>query len=324
MIKNTRYTLTGTRLAKLCGVSQGTVDRALHGRSDINPETREKILSVAKKYGFIFPEDRPDMSTKRGVIGVVVLDVSNEYFSNLIMYIESYCREIGYAISVMFSLNDPKNELTCIESLYRMGVDGLILCPVGGGKDEDDMEIYRKYLLSLDIPVVTVGNKISGINYVGIDDYRAMKEVTEKVISLGYKRLIYTHPLQNNSDVYAGAQLLRKKAFTDTTGKYGSYTIVCKLPQALEIAADCSKNDAFICSSDLYALRLLNLAESKGAGIIGFDNVSAIDTIGLGLDSVSYDIKMTAEKVMSLVCGGKKEESSEIIIKHNIISRGSL
>ena len=44
--------ITTTQLARICGVSQGTVDRALHDRGDINPKTKEKILKVAKEYDY--------------------------------------------------------------------------------------------------------------------------------------------------------------------------------------------------------------------------------------------------------------------------------
>ena len=44
-MKNSR--ISTTRLAEICGVSQGTVDRALNGRKGIRNETREKILAAA-------------------------------------------------------------------------------------------------------------------------------------------------------------------------------------------------------------------------------------------------------------------------------------
>ena len=46
--------ITTTQLARICGVSQGTVDRALHNRGDIRPETRERILEVAREYEYIW------------------------------------------------------------------------------------------------------------------------------------------------------------------------------------------------------------------------------------------------------------------------------
>ena len=49
-MKSTR--ISTTKIAEICGVSQGTVDRALNNRAGINKNTKEKILSVAKEYGY--------------------------------------------------------------------------------------------------------------------------------------------------------------------------------------------------------------------------------------------------------------------------------
>lgn len=329
MINNARYTLTGTRLAKLCGVSQGTVDRALHGRSDINEQTRQKILRIAEQYGFLTSEG-PFATGIKGVIGVIVLDVSNEYFSNLIMYIEKHCRALGYAISVMFSMKDPQREIENIESLYRMGVDGIILCPVAGGKNEEDHEIYRRYLLSLKIPVVTVGNEIEGVNYVGIDDYEAMCRVTEAVIARGYKRLIFPNPLNKDDEykaVYAEAQRKRRKAFIETAERNGfskEDIVLCTLGEAETLVPKSNTRTAFICPCDIYALRLINNAKKKDAGIIGFDDISIIDAVGIELDSVSYDVSLTAGEAVNIILKGKSDIPQKIIIDYKIISRGSL
>ena len=45
--------ITTTQLARICGVSQGTVDRALHNRDGINPNTRKRILEIAREYTII-------------------------------------------------------------------------------------------------------------------------------------------------------------------------------------------------------------------------------------------------------------------------------
>lgn len=98
-----RNGISTTQLAKICGVSQGTVDRALNGRKGISPKTKEKILTTAQKYGY-----RPNIHArsiaggKSMLMGVVVFDLENQYFSDI---------------------------LTAIENLYLMSVDGIVLCP---------------------------------------------------------------------------------------------------------------------------------------------------------------------------------------------------
>lgn len=79
--------ISTTKIAEICGVSQGTVDRALNGRKGIRPETREKILNVAKEYDY-----RPNIHArsiaggKSQLIGVVVFNLNNQYFSDFLFH----------------------------------------------------------------------------------------------------------------------------------------------------------------------------------------------------------------------------------------------
>ena len=83
--------ITTAHLAKICDVSQGTVDRALHNRSDISTETKHKILSVANKYGYRESfETEQTKSNKK--IGIIIFNLNNEYFSKLVTEIEYILR----------------------------------------------------------------------------------------------------------------------------------------------------------------------------------------------------------------------------------------
>ena len=59
-------------------------------------------------------------------------------------------------------------------------VDGIVLCPINAGEE------YENFLLSLNIPVVTFGNKLNSIPHIGIDNASAMKETVEYVLNKGY------------------------------------------------------------------------------------------------------------------------------------------
>ena len=70
--------ITTTQLARICGVSQGTIDRALHNRSGINPETRARILEIAKEYDYR-PTIQSGGNTNSMLIGVVLFDLNNSH-----------------------------------------------------------------------------------------------------------------------------------------------------------------------------------------------------------------------------------------------------
>lgn len=162
-------------IAKICNVSQGTVDRALNNRPDIKAETKQKILEVARQYGYRdYIGTQNDKITEQ--IGIIVFNLDNEYFSELITETEYALRSANLGATVMMSHYDKQYEIECIRNLYNMGVKGIILCSVNSGTE------FENYLALFDIPIVAVGNRIESIPYVEIDDFVAMKEMTEKVL----------------------------------------------------------------------------------------------------------------------------------------------
>ena len=306
--------ISTNQLAKICGVSQGTVDRALNNRSGINPKTKEKILSAAKTYGY-----RPNIHArsisggKSMLVGVVVFDLQNEYFSDLLTKLEAACRKKGYATVVMFTHKNPEREQECIESLYRMYMDGIILCPINKGPE------FENYLHSLEIPVVTIGNRLETFPYIGIDNFAAMERATEYVIGKGCSRLIYVQPsLNTGHNTYAQEERLR--GFCSAVNKSGVSSSVLHWREVQTLAVTNEKT-AVICSTDLHALRLLSIAKERGWSILGFDNISMIDALGLPLDSVAYDTDAVAEAIARFLNAGT---AGDVLVNHRYISRNSV
>ena len=99
--------ITTTQLARICGVSQGTVDRALHNRQGINPETRKQILAVAREYDYV-PNTRNSGLENSMLIGVVLFDIYNEFFAKLAMSLVNAARKVGYSgkLSALFEKAD--------------------------------------------------------------------------------------------------------------------------------------------------------------------------------------------------------------------------
>lgn len=308
-----RGKISTTEIAKICGVSQGTVDRALNNRKGINPKTKEKILNVAKEYGY-----RPNVHAssiaggKSHLIGVVVFDLNNQYFSDILVSIESYCTSLGYSTVVMFTDKDHEKEIECIQNLYHMSVDGIVLCPANYGEE------YENFLLSLRVPIVTFGNKLKRIPFVGIDNASAIEAALKAVLEKEYKKLIYVKPKLNQRNTFAQTERL-DSFITVCENKKVRYIITDLLnaKKELEEHVKC----ALICPTDIYAIKLLPIANKYRAGIIGFDNVRLIDELGLKLDSVSYDVKLAAQTAVDHIVNGKTIPGA---IPYQLIQRGSI
>lgn len=298
-----RMTVSQSELAAICGVSQGTVDRALNGRQDIKAETRERILRAAKEYGY--REEIRGKDELRGQVGIIVFNLNNEYFTDLITETEAALRRQGYGASVMMTHYDKQSEIECIRNMYNMGVCGIILCPVNGDTE------FRNYLRLFDIPIVTVGNNICGVPYIGVDDSLAMSDMTEYVLSSGFERLMYFSPALTYTDAYA--QRARYEGFLRTVGSR-DFTLVTDIADICEVY---DGGTAIIASTDYYAIKAY--LKSKGTRIFGFDNIATIDKFGFKISSVGYSIPQIAASAVDTVLGSRPYES--LTVPHEIVTR---
>ena len=290
--------ITTSQIAKICNVSQGTVDRALNGRPDIKAETKQKILEVARQYGY-----REYISTPHdkivGQIGIIIFNLNNEYFSELITEIEYVLREKGLGAVIMMSHYDRQYEIECIRNLYNMGVKGIILCSVNNGAE------FENYLKLFDIPIVAVGNRVESLPYVGIDDFAAMREMTVKVLNDKPQNIIYFSPALNYSDAYA--QRRRYEGFLSVVGNE-KYSVVTNIEDIKECY---DEKTSIISSNDYYALKVY--FKGTNAKIVGFDNISLIDKYKIPIDSIGYSMTEIANAAVDIVmCNGRES----VIVKH--------
>ncbi|MDQ1911414.1 LacI family DNA-binding transcriptional regulator [Paenibacillus sp. GD4] len=287
-------------IADLCGVSAGTVDRALNNRPGISSKTKSKILRVAEELNY-----KPDYmasSLARGrtmTIGVVLFDLHNRSFAQLMNAIESRCREKGYFVNLLLTGKDKENERKCIEHLVSRKVDGIILFTVNEGEE------YDRFLQEQRVPIITICNRISDRwSYVGINDRQAMRDAVDYICSRGYEEFIYVCPplaKKNESNIYTQEERLagcleslkengvRREPLIITEKDYVSVL------DSIDLRA--SGRTAIICSCDIYALEVLNHIKSKGlklpeeVGVMGFDNIDVLKYVTPALSTVEYAVE---------------------------------
>ena len=325
MARNQYSHISTSQLAKIVGVSQGTVDRAINGRKGISEATKGRILTAARTYGYL--PDRPLAAAgKEGhrslLYGVVLFDLNNEYFSRFTMDFEELCRSVGYNSVLMFSHNDRQTEIDCLNQLVHTGVDGIVLCSVGAGEE------YSAYVRSLPLPVITVGNRLCGVPHVGIDDRAAMRELTEYALRRGYKELFYYAPVlkkrtASKENLYAQEE--RHAGFSEVIAAAGIRArTLTDQDELLALLPPPSCRCAVLCPTDLYALRLrvaLREIGREDVGIAGFDGCDLLDTCGLPTDTVSYDREALTSGVYRLL---NDPTATQPPIPHRLCLRGSL
>ena len=91
--------ITIVEIAKRCGVGVSTVSRAINNHSDINPETKKKIMAVIKETGYIPNNSARNLKrTDAKCIAVLVKGITNPFFSPMIEVVEHETEKRGYAL----------------------------------------------------------------------------------------------------------------------------------------------------------------------------------------------------------------------------------
>lgn len=326
--------ITTTELAEICGVSIGTIDRALHNRPGIKSETKEKILKMAKELGY-----RPHLlarGLKQGktmTFGVVVFDLANQFFAQLVEEIEERAKDAGYFVYLTITEGNIEEELDYLDSLSSLNVDGIILDPINGGAK------FSQYLKSLKTPIVTIGNRVSkAFPFIGVKDRQAIKDAVAFIAAKGYRRIVYVSPplsYKGEENIYSVEERLAgyKEGLKDAQMPHKPIVIGEKAYlEKLDTIPLHEERTAILCSSDIYALEVLNYLRSKNitvpndVGLMGFDRIQVLKYVTPSLSTIAYPIQELGRKAVACLLAQINNEPFAPIelLDHRLIEGASL
>lgn len=298
-------------IAVVCGVSPGTVDRALNNRGGINEDTKNKIMQVAKELDF-----QPNhlarclVTGTTNTIGVVCINISYSFFSLLIEEIEKIAKENGYFITLILTHNDLQREIEGIQYLTRRKVDGLIIFPVGIGTE------YEHKLKTLNVPIVTLYNRISpDFVHVDVDCRKIMRNAVAFIVRKGYSRVIYlNNGFQNLGIKGLNSYSLDEKRIGYLEGIKEENLKENRIVEGFDpgtllrlIEDGKDEKAAILCFNDHLAIRVLDLFRQRGiivpeqAGIMGFDNIDILNVISPRIQSVDCEIRYLGREAFSIL-----------------------
>jgi LacI family transcriptional regulator len=292
--------VTIKEIANMCGVSPGTVDRALNNRPGISDRTKKKILKLVKKLNY--QPDHMARSLAKGrtmTLGVVLFDLYNRSFAQLMNAVELKSRELGYYVHLVLTEKDKENEKYCIENLVSRKVDGIILFSVNKG------EQFNEYLKTLNIPIVTIFNHVSDDwQYIGINDRQAMKDAVHYIWERNYRKYIFICPplaYRDTSNIFTQEERLIGCMEGLQELQPGNEPIVIQEKNFLRaldrLELKGPEKTVIMCSCDIYALEVMNHLKSKGlqvphdVGLMGFDHIDVLKYVTPALTTVEYAVE---------------------------------
>ncbi|MFO7928870.1 MAG: LacI family DNA-binding transcriptional regulator [Candidatus Humimicrobiaceae bacterium] len=173
-------------IAKLAGVSKATVSNALSGKRHVKPSTKEKILNLVKKYNY-----RPSViarglcQKKTSMVGVIIADIYNPYYSEVIKGIEAEIKKNGYILIVGSTNYKIENEIKEFERLNSLCIDGFIFISSQNSQEKIE-EINTR-----NVPIVFIDREIKNYSSVLINNKKAMEKAVAFLRERGHKKIGY-------------------------------------------------------------------------------------------------------------------------------------
>ncbi|WP_082701888.1 LacI family DNA-binding transcriptional regulator [Novosphingobium sp. FSW06-99] len=291
-----------TELARLAGVSPGTVSRALAGKSLVNPQTRDRIQTLAREHGFRLNQMASRLRTQRtGVIGVVFplghesrQHISDPFFMTLFGYLADELTESGH--DIMLSRVIP-GDTEWLDRIVDSGMlDGALV--IG----QSDQSAVIDAVASRYMPLVVWGTHHADQIHctVGSNNRLGGRLAAERLLAIGKTRLAFlgetrgpeiADRLAGVRDAIAGRSdvVLRQVPTPLSSEALGEHVVA----QLAELGDDL---DGIVAASDVIAMMVLRALHERGArvpeqiAVVGFDDLPIATSTVPQLTTVRQDI----------------------------------
>ncbi|HEY5832998.1 LacI family DNA-binding transcriptional regulator [Streptomyces sp.] len=178
--------MTIVEVARLAGVSTSTVSHVVNGTRPVRAETRARVDEAIRETGY--RQDGVARALRRSrtdSIGLVLSDVSQPAFAEMIHGVEREATSAGYTLLLANSAEDPATESRALQVLAARKVDGVIIAPVGGSQRSEISTIQEQ-----GTPVVLM-DRLGGVraDQVGVENAAPMRDLVLHLVGHGHRQI---------------------------------------------------------------------------------------------------------------------------------------
>jgi len=259
-------------VAERSGVSKSTVSNVIRGGPHVSPEVQRRVLDAVRELGY-----RPNglarqlVLRRTSTIGVVVGDLANPFYGELVKLLERRANDVGYTTIASNTDGRPEREAARIEALLEQRVAGIVMLQFSGSGALLDE------LLADGVPLALVGSTDERVDCAGVDETRGLALAVRHLASLGHRRIAYaTSPLVD--------------ARTDAA-RHESFVRACAEERCAE--APLAAATAVAAANDIVAIEQIERLEREGrrvpddVSVVGFDGIDAAGLARIGLTTVA-------------------------------------
>lgn len=294
--------ISSLELARLCGVSQGTVDRALHGRAGVSERTRALILEEARKAGYRpHPAVRELITGVSRTVGAIVPAVNNVFFMDVLHSLGRKLRARGLAFQVTPA--ETRGEFLEVLEDFAARRHRLVLAI----PPEDGITIPES--VTACFPVATLASPCSGkrVTFLTPDEERTGRDAVSYLHERGHRRIVHL-----TYEREAHAIRARATGYEDEMRTRGLRAVVVTdiARGSLERVMAEERPTALFCHNDWLAvtamltLSKLGVRVPEDVSVLGVDHSPTLSTLYPQLTTLAYPVGAAEEAFLGLLDGG--------------------
>lgn len=327
-------------IAKTAGVSRTTVSRVLNNSGYVKEETKKKVLKVIKELHYTPSAIARSLSTnKTNTIGVIVPEINDPFFGDIIKGISEIADEYNLNIILCNTDEDMDKELRALKLLKEQRIQGILITPTFG-EDEFNSE-YLNTIENFGIPIILIDGHVRYSNFSGvfIDHIKGAYEGTKALIKAGHEKIaiitgrMNSRPARHRLIGYKKALEMNNIDIEDKYIFYGNYQHQSAYEVTKEMLKMKDRPTAVFVSSNMMVLgciKALNEEKIKipeDMAIIGFDKIEILNMIGMNIsyiNSHTVEIGRTGMKMLiDCLNTSDSREIKRITLLPELVLKGS-
>jgi LacI family transcriptional regulator len=293
-------------VADHASVSPMTVSRVLHGDPRVTEKPRQRVLAAVDALGYRRNEVARNLRLGRtsGLIGLVVTNLANPFYSQLALGVESVAGQNGLKVVLTNTDEDVERERKLVEELVARRVDGMIVVPAGS--DHSHLDPHSPGA----VPVVLGARPPSNLplDCVLVDDFGGAREATAGLLTAGHTRIGFLGlppSVWTSSERFRGFCVALEEAGVALDERYvrlRQRTIPAAEEAALELLRLPEPPSALFCANSRNTLGAFRAVTrlSTDTGLAGFDDFELADVLGIPL-IVAYDPRELGRRAAELL-----------------------
>lgn len=269
-------------VAQRAGVSIATVSRAVNGIRTVAPELAERVWAAIREVGYVpNTQARALVSGRSRMLGLVVSEITNPFFPELVQEFENIAVEQGYEVFIGSTNYDAARTEALIRRMLQRSVDGVAIMTFG-----IEEELIQK-LVERAFPLVFVdaGPNLPNIRLLRVDYGEGIREAVQHLAALGHRQIAFiSGPLQMRSAV------ARRDAFINSMSEVGlsvptehlvegTHSMEGGIKATEQLLQLAELPTAIVCSNDMTAIGVLHglhrttHSVPNDVSVVGFDDI---------------------------------------------------